>query len=57
MFFFKAMQVRSVIASTAPKAQHDPQADWSRMVAIEGHWGQFWMALKEEGSEAITSSA
>ena len=32
-----ARQMRSVIASTEPKAQHEPQLDWSRTSARLGH--------------------
>ncbi len=32
----EAMQMRSVMASTAPKAQHEPQAAWSRTSLVDG---------------------
>ena len=48
-----AMQIRSLMASAAPKAQQDPQADWSRMKLMEGHWGHWVRASNESG---MTSS-
>ena len=43
------MQIRSLIASTAPKAQQDPQVLWSLTYLIESHFGQFSAEEKVSG--------
>lgn len=43
------MQIRSLIASTAPNAQHDPQVLWSLTYLIESHFGQFSAEEKVSG--------
>ena len=38
---FEEMQARSEAADAAPKAQQQPQLDWSRMSLMTwAHWGQ-----------------
>ncbi len=41
---------------TEPKAQHDPQADWSRTLLMMVHCGHCWMASKEAGASTIVAS-
>lgn len=47
---FVAMQRRSLMASTAPKAQQEPHVLWSRMCPIEGQEGQAVRESKAEGA-------
>ena len=47
------MQIRSVMASAAPKAQHEPQEPWSRTSPMDGHWGHFWRESNSSGSSKL----
>lgn len=38
--WFDTIQILSVRTSTAAKAQHDPQVDWSLIYLIDSHFGQ-----------------
>jgi hypothetical protein len=41
------MQIRSVIAVTAPNAQQEPQEDWSGIVLIDWHLDQLSLESNE----------
>ena len=49
------MQVLSVIASEAPKAQHEPHEPWSRISPIEGQLGQASRESKFSGNSKAPS--
>lgn len=49
IFPSEAMQIRSEMASTAPKAQQDPQLAWSLINEIDGHCGHWVRASKLSG--------
>merc|ERR1719375_2209866 len=53
-----AMHMRSEAASAPPKAQQQPQFDWSRMSPmIFAHWGQCSAESKLSGTSASTFSS
>jgi hypothetical protein len=43
------MQIRSLIASTAPKAQQEPQVLWSRTSLMESQLGHAWVEKNSSG--------
>ena len=52
-----ATHARSWKESVEPKAQHEPQADWSRTSAMPPHLGQLVAELKSEGMASASKAA
>lgn len=52
----EAMQTLSLMASAAPKAQQEPQADWSLISLIDWHFGHLSLESKLSGAFLMSSS-
>jgi len=49
LVWLEAIQILSLIAVTAPKAQHDPQLDWSLISLIDSQFGHASLESKLSG--------